>query len=168
MKPNPSKVSAPLEELEAKKPYRVDRYGVVRGSQNEDYRAMNEGGEHDAEALAECMNSAYAAGVADAAALIRQQQAVIDRLPKTADGVPIAPGMLVWEADGSDLTYDGTPHEGFKVLTVGSEHQYERQRKQWVVLDWIGEVTTDRFYSTREAALQATRSAAEQAEKEKP
>lgn len=100
------------------------------------------------------------------AALIRQQQAVIDRLPKSADGVPLAPGMLVWEADGSNLTEaDGTPYEGFKVLTVGREYQCVRQRKQWVVLDGLGEVTTDRFYSTREAAQQATRSAAEQAAK---
>lgn len=98
------------------------------------------------------------------AALIRQQQAVIDRLPKTADGVPITPGMLVWENDGSNqIADDGTPYEGFKVLTIGSEHNYDRQRKQWVVLDGIGEVTTDRFYSTREGAIEATRSAAEQA-----
>lgn len=82
--------------------------------------------------------------------------AIVERLPKTADGAPITPGMLVWEDDDSKQVNDeGEPYEGFRVLSIGSEHSYQRQRKQWVVLDGLGEVTTDRLYSTREAAISA-------------
>lgn len=43
------------------KPFRV-KNGLVLGPNGEGYRATNEGGEHDAEALAECMNEAFAMG----------------------------------------------------------------------------------------------------------
>lgn len=35
-------------------------------------------------------------------AKILQLQAIVDRLPKTADGVPVAPGMMVWTPDDLD------------------------------------------------------------------
>lgn len=56
----------------------------------------------------------------EAAALIEQQQAIINRLPKTADGVPITPGMQLWGSLGwnnepAKATLRGTYAEGYRV-----------------------------------------------------
>ena len=40
----------------------------------------------------------------EAAAEIRGLRAIVDRLPKTADGVPITPGMLLYEPHSCHVT----------------------------------------------------------------
>jgi hypothetical protein len=49
----------------------------------------------------------------DAAAdLLEQQQAVLDRLPKTADGVPVVPGDVVYHPCGSYALLPGCVGQG--------------------------------------------------------
>ena len=87
---------------------------------------------------------------------ITRLRAIVERLPKTADGVPVTPGMLVWDGTSLTQTYDdGSPYTGFRVNRVGSEIAFTRQRKSWVDVEGLGEITTDNLYSTRAAALAA-------------
>ena len=71
---------------------------------------------------------------------IERLRAIVDRLPTTADGVPIVPGMAIYQIDGSPAIVSGYDWHG-----------------DW----WEIELEHDRFlpadecYSTREAAEKA-------------
>lgn len=68
-------------------------------------------------------------------------QAIVDRLPKTADGVPIVPGMKVW--------FQRSRNHGWEVTAelVGG---YYQSNGDWSCIDFDGDGARD--YSTREAA----------------
>lgn len=56
----------------------------------------------------------HLAMLTEAADLIEQQQAIIDRLPKTADGVPVVPGQRYWTIYPNNIE----PVEEFLVTSV--------------------------------------------------
>ena len=70
-------------------------------------------------------------------------QAIVDRLPKTADGVVITPGTMV---------YDHTGEVGFRVATYGGDNGHGGCL--WYAT-YGGIVAYEPVYSTREAAEQA-------------
>jgi len=78
---------------------------------------------------------------------VEDLEAIVAKLPKTADGVPIVPGMTVWEARGRDVyrmkNFRATlpDAEGF------SESNWEK--------GWSSVCRLDRIFSTEAAALAA-------------
>jgi hypothetical protein len=72
---------------------------------------------------------------------ITRLQAIIDRLPKTADGVPIVPGDTIWFDIDNYSTVAGI--------------EIEEPGGQWWVSFGISGAETDQCYSTREAANKA-------------
>ena len=78
---------------------------------------------------------------------VEELEAIVKRLPRTADGVPIVPGMTVWEARGRDVyrmkNFRATlpDAEGF------SESNWEK--------GWSSVCRLDRIFSTEAAALAA-------------
>lgn len=79
------------------------------------------------------------------AAAYRAEKAITDKLPKTADGVPITPGMKLWGSLGwndepATATLRGCFRQGYSVSTP----------------EWGMNVQPEKdCYSTREAALDA-------------
>lgn len=72
-----------------------------------------------------------------AAAELDRLQAIVNRMPKTADGVPIMPDSIVW-----------LDRQRYVVLAVGQHDcwialSYNRERRQWV--------SADRLYSSSDA-----------------
>jgi len=95
------------------------------------------------------LTAAYLCGRADANEIIRKQQqeierlrATLDWLPKTADGVPIMPGMYVWYAHTSPIDRERCVY-GVRCVNVDSR-----------VAHMVGgqDTTTHKFYSTQSAA----------------
>lgn len=78
----------------------------------------------------------------EAAAEIERLQAIVSRLPRTADGMPIAPGMKLWTVfDGSDVTVNWFCRgHGTGVWLMDTDR---------------GNRTESECYSTREAAEKA-------------
>ena len=77
---------------------------------------------------------------------IDRLQAIVDRLPKTADVVPIVRGMQLWcvrHADKQIVEQKCLGHDGIYVSA-----RYPKTRSTW----WWGE---QMCYSTREAAEKA-------------
>ena len=76
---------------------------------------------------------------------VERLQAVVDKLPKTVDGVPIVPGMTVWRLDHPYL--DSPACRGEKVFEIHVEH---------VRLNGVGgPYHSHELASTREAAVEA-------------
>ena len=76
----------------------------------------------------------------EAADEIERLQAMIDRLPTTADHVPIVPGMTIYQSDGSPVIVSG----------------YDWHGDWWEIeLEHDGFLPSDEVYSTREAAEKA-------------
>ena len=73
----------------------------------------------------------------DAAVEIGRLRAIVDKLPKTANGVPVVPGMKLWDANVSLA-----PYGPIDVVMAGNDGDYY-QPHEW---DW------DNCYSTKEAA----------------
>ncbi len=71
----------------------------------------------------------------------RSLQAIIDTHPKTADGVPLVPGMVVWHA-----YWAGPQREVFESFSV-----YVEEPNIWM----SNEAGEGALYSTREAAGEA-------------
>jgi len=80
---------------------------------------------------------------------IERLRAIVDRLPKTADGMPITPGMKVW--------FQRSRNHGWEVTAelVGG---YWDTFKDWHCIDFDGQ----RCFSTREAAEAARAGVGEQ------
>ena len=93
---------------------------------------------------------------------------VVKKLPKTADGVPVAPGMTVWVPSSVDVEWEGpSPFDGYVAEAVAMcdmQNGYDMGRDVGTV-DWAAEwlittprgttyswVSIDAAYSTREAA----------------
>ena len=66
-------------------------------------------------------------------------EAVIAKLPKMAEGLPITPGMEVW--------FQMTRNHGWQTTAEMVAGYYDKE-KNWNAIDFDGK----RFYSTREAA----------------
>lgn len=80
--------------------------------------------------------------VAEQAAELERLRAVVDRLPKTADGVPVTPGMEVWKhlKNGKAVSLG----------TIESIHHYDATTSRWPYRDQANPY--ELIYSTREAA----------------
>lgn len=91
--------------------------------------------------------------LSDAEALIRQQQAELEGMPRTADGVIVKVGMRVW----TKLERDEPEFPGWIVTGIGpSEYPLEGgPRYDWVRTNGNGYLTTQAVYSTHSAAEQA-------------
>jgi len=80
-------------------------------------------------------------------------RAIVDKLPKTADGVPVYVGMRFWiKEDAGDSEF-----EGWIVTGIGPETAGENDRYDWVRTNGIGYLTTQVIYSTRAAAEAAAK-----------
>ena len=64
-------------------------------------------------------------------------QAIVDKLPKTADGVPVAPGMTVY------FCRDGSPH------IVGAFHEWSSDPDEYEVGDAVPCWNEEKRYSAR-------------------
>jgi len=71
---------------------------------------------------------------------IKRLQAIVDKLPKTSDGVPVVPGMMLWDPVWIDRSF-----------AVHSLDVYcpEARRSEWVV---EGYVDVSQCFSTQAAA----------------
>ena len=69
----------------------------------------------------------------------KRLRAIVDKLPKTADGVPMYPTMRCWNAAGVEVIITFIANDGQCISTGGPK--------------WFGQ--SDRFFSTREAAKAA-------------
>ncbi len=91
-------------------------------------------------------NGCSACALEEASAEIKRLQAIVNRLPTTADGEPVTPGMDVWEP---------WPREPQRYVVVWSDF-YERFRcrrdREDGEVDWLEPEET---YSTEEAAKAA-------------
>ena len=76
---------------------------------------------------------------------IERLRAIVDKLPKTADGVPVLPGMTLW-----DSVWINKPFVVHSLLVFCPE----AARSEWTTND--GEVDPGQCYSTREAAEKVT------------
>ena len=84
---------------------------------------------------------------------VEQLEAIVAKLPKTADGVPIVPGMFLYELkDGKAVAMESMPCCGFDIAANGRVHLFFQVRKD-MERDLIG------IYSTEAAALAAKESA---------
>ena len=72
---------------------------------------------------------------------VRIDEEIIDKLPRTADGVPVVPGMTLWDPVWPDDPF------GVQALLVFCPNA---RRSEWMCND--GEVDAAQCYSTREAA----------------
>jgi len=72
---------------------------------------------------------------------VERLRAIVDKLPKTADGVPVVPGMTLW-----DSIWLGRPF-GVQQLSVFCPNA---SRSEWMCNE--GEVDVSQCYSTRAAA----------------
>ena len=84
-----------------------------------------------------CLNYQLAAAKADNARL----QAIVDRLPKTADGVPVTPRMVLYRHDPSFVPGD----RDFECVVGGMDHNC-------TTFLYGEDEGYDKWYSTREAA----------------
>lgn len=85
-------------------------------------------------------NESLRAELAKANAEIERLRSIVDSLPKTADGVPIIPGMTLWL-----VVYNALGQQVYEAVPdVVVEGEYVRT--------WFGAIRSDRCYSTREAA----------------
>jgi len=85
-------------------------------------------------------------------ARLEAAEAIVKRLPKTADGVPITPGAQVW------CCFDEGVSE-IEVVDV-SKDQCQCEINEGEFSGWFDVRDADKCYSTREAALASTRTAA--------
>jgi len=71
-----------------------------------------------------------AAAFRECADEIERLTAIVNRLPTTADGVPVTPGMSVWSRNGRFLVVAGyhTDHDG-KLLWYSSEEAAQAARE---------------------------------------
>lgn len=84
-----------------------------------------------------------------ALARVEELEAIVAKLPKTADGVPIVPGMFLYELkDGKAVAMESMPCCGFDIAANGRVHLFFQVRKD-MERDLIG------IYSTEAAALAA-------------
>jgi hypothetical protein len=80
---------------------------------------------------------------------VKELEAIVANLPKTADGVPIVPGMFLYELkDGKAVAMESMPCCGFDIAANGRVHLFFQVRKD-MERDLIG------IYSTEAAALAA-------------
>lgn len=87
------------------------------------------------------------------AAEIERLHAIVDRLPKTADGVPIAPGDELWCIDSED-GWEGA----ITVRDVECVGKYGEETSCWLIRSTgRNELWAEDCYSTREAAAEAAR-----------
>jgi len=82
--------------------------------------------------------------LSEAKAEIERLQTIVDKLPKTADGVPVVPGMVL-----HDPIWIEDPFGVHQLLVFCPN----ARRSEWSCND--GEVDTSQCYSTREAAQAA-------------
>lgn len=80
-------------------------------------------------------------------------RAIVDKLPKTADGVPVVVGMRFWIK--SDVVDPEPDFDGWVVTGIGPEYATEHSHYDWVRTDGIGWLTTTAIYSTEAAARAA-------------
>ena len=100
------------------------------------------GDTHSDSATGEVDAEATDALMVEAADEIERLQATVDWLPKTADGVPIMPGMYLWYAHTSPIDRERCVY-GVRCVNVDSR-----------VAHMVGgqDTTTHTFYSTQAAA----------------
>jgi len=76
---------------------------------------------------------------------LERLRAIVDKLPKTADGVPVVPGMRLWVFAGAhDYEPSGLRSVTVRRLTAMAASGWEHRQLQRTPLS--------KFYSTREAA----------------
>lgn len=93
---------------------------------------------------------------------IAELEAIVNRLPETADGVPVVPGDTVWWPY-DDRDFGEGPHE----MEVGQFWKWSSEQEDWeddkcgiavpcayIEHDWVSRDLRD-CYSTREAAEKA-------------
>lgn len=80
---------------------------------------------------------------------------IVERLPKTADGVPVVPGMRVYSNEIHEM--DGRSGEihvcDFQTCTMAEDHE-KMLSDEWTPVGHTAQLLM-RCYSTREAALTA-------------
>ena len=107
------------------------------------------------EHIADVFDPENAASIVNAAAEITRLRAIVDKLPKTADGVPITPGMEVWWIVDEDPEYwgesIGTPTKRHVVTTCFGLGFPEYKGTHTVQMDDL-ECGNFDLHSTREAA----------------
>lgn len=98
------------------------------------------------------------ARIAELAAKCGRLQAVVDRLPKTADGVPVTPNMPVWCAFRCGVVH-GTawPCTGNRMF-VRYEHAINLADDEYPVMATESDPWREAVYSTESAALAAKES----------
>ena len=103
------------------------------------------------------MSEEFWAWVDTSRALAEEVERLRAKLPKTADGVPVVPGMTLWHPPSDDLDIDGTIfHSPACRCWAGPVHP-------WLIHcgtgahSHAGPVDVREYYSTREAAEAAKR-----------
>lgn len=101
-------------------------------------RTMAEGRPIDNGTLAHLMQA-----IEDYKARVAELDATVGKLPRTADGVPVVPGMTVWRPTRSKHDYS------LEVDVVGKDYAYFWDRGDGFSIDASG------MYETLEAAIEA-------------
>ena len=91
------------------------------------------------------------------AELCKQAADLIAKLPKTADGVPVVPGMTLWDPVWIDRPFGV---HGLQVFCPNAS------RSEWICND--GEIDPGQCYSTREAAAKQAQIAKEPTSSDTP
>jgi len=78
--------------------------------------------------------------------VVERLRAIVEKLPKTADGVPVVPGMVIWPPEFIE------DEQGATVKIIARDNLTGDMLEHGTSLLWIG-----KCYSTREAAEAARR-----------